>query len=111
MRVLWDDYDKGFGQFHAGQQVVAVAAPEGSKFKNGSLYIVSEYVWKPSTNPIAHGKPFWYIGIVGHAVGVCGHPTGYPCFYPGLFAPVLSQFKEMEYTEVLKIEKKLTCAN
>jgi hypothetical protein len=100
----WDNYEDGLGVFHPGQQVIAINAPDGSKFKRDHQYVVADYVWKASSNPIAHGKHFWYIGIVGHADGM-------PYFHPGMFAPLQSQFMEISFSEAIKIEKKLTSIN
>jgi hypothetical protein len=104
MHTPWDDYEKGFGAFFPGQPVVAANAPDGSKFKRDQQYIVSAFAWKPSTNPIANGKSFWYIGIVGHAGGM-------PYFHPGMFIPITTEFIEISFSEVKEREKSTTCAN
>jgi hypothetical protein len=104
MLKSWDNYEDGLGAFFPGQAVIGIAAPEGSKFKNGQQYVVADYVWKASSNPIAYGKHFWYIGIVGYADGM-------PYFHPGMFAHIKSQFIEISFSGVKEIEKSVTSAN
>lgn len=83
--------------FYTGQRVVAVDALPGSFFKNGTEYVVSAYEWKSSPNPIANGKYFWYIGIVGHA-------NGSAYFRPGIFAPIIEAFQAITFEKVSEQE-------
>lgn len=53
------------GRFYPTQKVVAVDAMQNSTIKNGQIYTVSSYHYSQSSNPLAKGKFFWYIGIVG----------------------------------------------
>lgn len=84
--------------FYSGQKVVAVDALPKSKFKNGTVYTVSECFW--SINPVNGLGPFCYVGIVGHG----------SWFRPSIFAPLedlkmpsmtLTKIKELEKVEVL----------
>jgi hypothetical protein len=104
MRQSWDDYDKYKNRFYPGQRIVAVDACDGSMFKNGQEYVVSVYKWRVSSNPIANGRSFWYIGIVGHA-------DGNAWFHPGIFAPLQANFIEIEFSKVRELEKLTTSAN
>lgn len=80
-----------YAPFYAGQEVVAVDAVPGSRFKNGQDYVVSACECK--INP-ANGKgPFWYVGIVGHA-------NGDAWFRPAIFAPKISAAQFIEYEKV-----------
>lgn len=79
--------------FYAGQEVIAVGAMPGSKFINGHDYIVSECVYQPSPNPIANGKWFWYIGIVGHN-------NGGAYFRPSIFAPKIPPLENVTFEKI-----------
>lgn len=52
--------------FYVGQEVMADHPYAGSRIKNGQKYIISSCVWRQSSNPIANGKYFWYVGVEGH---------------------------------------------
>jgi len=63
--------------FAINQKVVAVDAISGSRIKNGRVYEVYSCDYAQSTNPIANGKFFWYVGVIGH----------HNRLRPGIFAP------------------------
>lgn len=93
--------EHNFPPFYVGQKVVGSDyAPIGSKVKKGLTYIIAACHYSPSSNPIANGKYFWYVGV-----------TEWPdhiWLTPKLFAPVheiplmtFSEIKEMEKLEIL----------
>lgn len=90
--------------FYAGQKVVGSGAHPGSRILKDHSYIISGCEYKPSINPIANGKRFWYIGIEGHADGAVW-------LSPSLVVPVLGSFVSIEFKEVIEKENIITCAN
>lgn len=93
--------EKGFAPFYEGQRVLAVDALPGSSIKNGQQYIVSDCHYSPSNNPIANGKWFWYVGIIGF----------HRWLRPGIFAPIEENFQSISLSEILKEETKLIGTN
>jgi hypothetical protein len=84
--------EHNYAPFYAGQEVVAVKAVEGSRFKNGNDYVVSAIEYK--INPANGTGPYWYIGIVGHN-------NGEAWFDPKIFAPKQTvQFVKFEQIEM-----------
>ena len=51
--------------FYPGQTVVAIDAIKGSILKNGCHYIVDSCEYVQSSNPLAEGEYFWYVGVEG----------------------------------------------
>lgn len=96
----------GFAPFYAGQRVVAVKAPNGSKFKNGQEYTVSkcEYKFGNSQHPIGRVTKYWYVGIVGFA-------NGGAYYAPYMFAPIPEAFQEISYEKVMENESSLINVN
>lgn len=84
--------------FYAGQLVVGSGIYPGSRILKGHEYILSSCEYR--MNPV-NGLWFWYVGVVGH----------YDWMSPKLFVQKDQEFKEIEFSEVLAIEKKLTSAN
>ena len=86
-----------FAPFYIGQRVVAVDAVPNSKIKNGQHYTISDCYYAPSGNPIANGKSYWYVGVVGFDNN---------CLRPSIFAPLeQKKFPLMKFSEILKKEK------
>lgn len=84
--------DNNYAPFYAGQEVVAVNAAPGSKFKNGQDYIVAAIEYK--INPANGTGPYWYIGIVGYN-------NGEAWYNPAIFAPKQTvQFVKFETIEM-----------
>jgi len=79
--------------FCVGQLVIAVDAMPGSYFKNGTVYTVAAIEYKQSSNPIANGAYFWYIGIIGHAGGVAH-------FRPSIFAPITEEMIAISFEKI-----------
>lgn len=82
--------------FYSGQRIVAVNALPGSAFINGQEYICSDCLWMRSSNPIAKGKYFWYIGVVGHSNGGC-------YYRQSIFAPIPEMFQEVTFEKIKEI--------
>lgn len=89
-----EDYEP---KFYPGQRVVAVDALPGAGFKNGKEYMVAAYEYKVSSNPIANGKKFWYIGIVGFDNGGC-------YYRPSIFAPIIEAFQVISFEKITEQE-------
>jgi hypothetical protein len=92
--------------FYVGQPVVAVAAPDGSRFKNGQAYTVSavEYRLGNKSHPIGRVTYYWYVGIVGF-------DNGGAYFAPRMFAPMPEAFQSISLEEVLEVETPLISSN
>lgn len=86
-----------FAPFYVGQKVVAVDAMPTSRIKNGKCYTISTCHYSPSGNPIANGKSFWYVGVVG---------LDNNWMRPEIFAPLeQSAFPLMTFKEIIKAEE------